>query len=114
MWPKIQHESDSYLLAINYAIGKNAYFEDDIAEKLGDILIIEYPLLLKLRYQFESHNMDGFKLLEWIAMKKGIPIRNKNLDIEKAAMILLNDYRQGLLGKISLESPKSRESTIDK
>ena len=114
MWPKIQHESDSYLLAINYAIGKNAYFEDDIAEKLGDILIIEYPSLLKLRYQFESHNMDGFKLLEWIAMKKGIPIRNKNLDIEKAAMILLNDYRQGLLGKISLESPKSRESTIDK
>ena len=47
-------------------------------------------------------------------MKKGIPIRNKNLDIEKAAMILLNDYRQGLLGKISLESPKSRESIIDK
>ena len=114
MWPKIEHASDSYLLAINYAIGKNAYFEDDIAEKLGEILIKEYPSLLKLRYEFESQDMDGIKLLEWITLKKGISLKNRSLAMEKASVTLLNDYRQGLLGRISLESPKSRESIINK
>ena len=112
MWPKIHHPSDGDLLAANNNIGKNAYFEEEVAEKLGAILLRVYPLLLQARYKLESLDKDGIGLLEWIAKKKGFPLKNHLIDLERASTILLNDYRQGSLGRISLETPKTRESMI--
>ena len=113
MWPKIQSETDGYLLAANNAIGKNAYFEDDVAQALGTILLENYTPLIKARYKIQNDlPMDSFKLLAWIADKK--IAKNQDDKINKASLILLNDYRQGLLGRISLESPKSRTSMLSK
>jgi ribosome biogenesis GTPase A len=108
MWPKIEDEHDGYLLAANNAIGKNAYHEEDVAIELGKILLNQYPHLLKVRFNTDDLVNDSIKLLEFIAKKKKFPPKNHLLDLEKAAAILLNDYRQGLLGRISLESPLSR------
>ena len=112
MWPKINHEHDGYLLAANNAIGKNAYHEEEVAEQLGIVLLKKYPQLLQLRYQLENINIDGIKLLEQIAKKYKFPMKNYSADIEKAANTLLNDYRQGRIGNISLESPSSRIEMI--
>jgi ribosome biogenesis GTPase A len=111
MWPKISNEHDGYLLAANNAIGKNAYQEDDVAIKLGEILLKKYPTLLKGRFAIDDLVVDSIKLLEFIATKKNFPLRNHLLDIEKAATVLLNDYRQGKIGQISLETPKSRSES---
>jgi ribosome biogenesis GTPase A len=112
MWPKINLELDGYLLASNNAIGKNAYFEEEVAENLGNILLKNYPLSLKLRYKLENLNIDGVALLEEIATTKKFFRKNQLIDLERAAALLINDYRQGMLGRISLESPKSRASLI--
>jgi len=108
MWPKIDQEYDGYLLAINNSIGKNAYFEDEVAEKLGDILLKDYPLLIASRYKIENLKIDASTLLDEIAKNKKLPLKNLSIDRERAGGALLNDYRQGLLGFISLESPSSR------
>jgi ribosome biogenesis GTPase A len=108
MWPKIGLEHDGYLLAANNAIGKNAYQEDDVAIELGEILLKQYPDLIKARFKVDDINIDSFGLLEFIAKKKKFPLRNHLADLEKAATILLNDYRQGKIGLISLERPASR------
>jgi ribosome biogenesis GTPase A len=108
MWPKIRYSTDGDLLAANNNIGKNAYFEEEVAEKLGSILIKQYPALISARYKLENLNVDGITLLESIAKKKGFPLKNHGVDMERAAITLLNDYRQGLLGRISLETPESR------
>jgi len=108
MWPKIRYSTDGDLLAANNNIGKNAYFEEEVAEKLGSILIKQYPALISARYKLENLNVDGIALLESIAKKKGFPLKNHGVDMERAAITLLNDYRQGLLGRISLETPESR------
>ncbi len=108
MWPKIRHPSDGDLLAANNNIGKNAYYEEEVAEKLGNIILEAYPALIKARYKLEDLKMDAIQLLEWIAKKKGFPLKNHGADLERAASTLLNDYRQGLLGRISLETPSSR------
>jgi len=108
MWPKIDQEHDGYLLAANNNIGKNAYDDQDVAIELGEILLKQYPALLKARFELDDLTCDSIKLLEFIAKKKNFPLRNHLLDLEKAATILLNDYRQGYLGRISLESPESR------
>jgi len=108
MWPKIRHPSDGDLLAANNNIGKNAYYEEEVAEKLGNIILEAYPALIKARYKLEDLKMDAIQLLEWIAKKKGFPLKNHGADLERAASTLLNDYRQGLLGRMSLETPSSR------
>jgi ribosome biogenesis GTPase A len=105
MWPKIENEMDGYILAANYAIGKNAYFEEDVAEKLGEILLSKYPELLKSRYSLESTSIDSISLLECIAEKRNLKLKDKSYDLLKASSVLLNDYRQNKLGKISLEFP---------
>lgn len=109
MWPKINLELDGYLLAANNAIGKNAYFEEEVAEKLGDILLHHYSHLLKLRYKLDNLDIDGIELLKQIATTKKFLRKNQLVDLERASALLINDYRQGLLGRITLESPKSRE-----
>lgn len=108
MWPKIRHPSDGDLLAANNNIGKNAYYEEEVAEKLGNIILEAYPAFIKARYKLEDVKMDAIQLLEWIAKKKGFPLKNHGADLERAASTLLNDYRQGLLGRMSLETPSSR------
>jgi ribosome biogenesis GTPase A len=114
MWPKIRHPSDGDLLAANNNIGKNAYFEEEVAEKLGNILLAQYPELIKARYKIEDLKIDGIALLELIAKKKAYPLKNYRVDLERAASFLLNDYRQGSLGRITLESPESRSKLIDR
>ena len=111
MWPKIKHPSDGYLLAINHAIGKNAYDEEDIAKELGSILLKAYPQCLISRYLI-SHDdaiIDSIHLLEVISKKKNLPLSKGLLDTRKAATMLINDYRNNLLGRITLESPESRD-----
>jgi ribosome biogenesis GTPase A len=112
MWPKIRYPSDGDLLAANNNIGKNAYFEEEVAEKLATILLRDYPRLLEMRYKLENLDLDAINLLEWIAKKKGFPLKNHIIDLERPSVTLLNDYRQGLLGRITLETPKSRDLMI--
>ena len=112
MWPKIEHAHDGYLLAANNNIGKNAYDDEDVAIELGKILLQQYPKLLKTRYEAKELTFDSIELLEFIAKKKNFPLKKHLPDIERAATILLNDYRQGLLGRISLETPQTRKDIV--
>ena len=112
MWPKIEHESDGYLLAASNIIGKNAYFVEKVGEILLTILLNTYPELLKARYKIEDIPHDANQYLELLAEKKGFPLKNKEKDLERAAITLINDYRKDLLGKISLESPLSRDRML--
>lgn len=112
MWPKIEHESDGYLLAASNLIGRNAYDEGEVASFLGDLLLARYPNLLQARYKVELQGMDGYALIEAIARQRGYRIRGKDLDLEKAAMTLLQDYRTGALGRISLETPATRAEML--
>ena len=112
MWPKIEHESDGYLLAASNLIGRNAYDEGEVAGFLGDLLLARYPSLLQARYKFALQDMDGYALIEAIARQRGYRIRGKDLDLEKAAMTLLQDYRTGTLGRISLETPATRAEML--
>ncbi len=120
MWPKIAHESDGLMLAASHSIGRNAIIDEEVAAFLGDILLARYPNLLKQRYNFpiEGHfdklrtGMDGFALIEAIAKLRGYRVRGKEFDLEKAAITLLQDYRTGALGRISLETPASRAAML--
>jgi ribosome biogenesis GTPase A len=113
MWPKIAHDSDGYMLAASHAIGTNAVVEDEVAYFLADIVLARYPAAISKRYGFTTDDMDGIAVVEAIAKKRNcVKPRSKEFDIEKASLILLTDYRDGLLGRISLETPQTRAEML--
>lgn len=112
MWPKIQYESDGYMLAASHAIGTNAVMEEEVAAFLGDILLARYPKRLTARYGFALDCLDGPDLIEAVAKRRGCLIKGGGLDLEKASLILLDDYRSGTLGRISLETPETRAAMV--
>lgn len=112
MWPAITHPSDGLMLAASHAIGVNAYIDEEVASFLGELLIARYPALVTQRYGCAVAGMDGPALLEAVASGQGLRSRGGHLDIEKAAHRLLTDYRQGRLGRITLETPRSRAEML--
>ncbi|MDD3677293.1 ribosome biogenesis GTPase YlqF [Thauera propionica] len=112
MWPKIDYDSDGYMLAASHAIGRNAVIDEEVATFLGGILLERYPALLAARYRIDPAHFDGPALLEAVGRRRGCLVKGGGLDLEKAALILLQDYRDGVLGRISLETPESRARMI--
>lgn len=108
MWPKIAHPSDGLMLAASHAIGSNALIEEEVATFLADILLLHYPKLLSARYGFATDGIDGVSVIEGVARKRAFRIKGGDFDLEKAAHAFLQDYRDGALGRISLETPESR------
>lgn len=113
LWPKIQHPSDGLMLAASHAIGVNALIEEEVASFLAEVLLQRYPALLRARYGFSNtETMDGIAVVEAIAAKRQFRLKGGDWDFEKAAHVLLQDYRSGSIGRISLETPDSRAQLI--
>jgi ribosome biogenesis GTPase A len=112
LWPKIEHPSDGLMLAASHAIGTNAVIEEEVATFLADLLLARYPQLLSARYGFATEGIDGVSVLEGIAKRRAFRIKGGDLDFEKAAHTLLQDYRSGALGRVSLETPLSRAELL--
>ncbi len=112
LWPKIAMPSDGLALAASHAIGANALIEEEVAEWLAGELLRRYPQLLAARYGFKTAEMDAIAVVEGLAQKRGYRIRGGDWDYEKASHMLLQDYRSGALGRISLETPDTRAAAL--
>jgi ribosome biogenesis GTPase A len=112
LWPKIAHPSDGLMLAASHAIGTNAVIEEEVATFLADLLLDRYAGLLSARYGFATAGIDGVSVVEGIAARRGFRLKGGDMDLEKAAHVLLQDYRSGALGRISLETPQSRVALL--
>ena len=110
LWPKIEKPEDGLKLAAIHAIGRNATIDEEVAEYLAAMLLARYPGLLAARYDLDERGMDGVDVIAAIAKKRGCLLKGRGgePDLEKAAMILLTEYRNGKLGRISLETPETR------
>ena len=108
LWPKIAMASDGLMLAASHAIGSNALIEEEVAVFLADVLLEQYPQLLSARYGFKTGGMDGIAVVEGVGARRVFRQKGGDLDFEKASHTLLQDYRSGALGRISLETPQTR------
>jgi len=111
LWPKIEHASDGFMLAASNAVGRNAMRDEEVAGFLAALLLGRYPQALVRRYALAADSLpalDGVAVIEAIARRRGLLLRGGLVDREKASRVLLQDYRDGLLGRISLETPATR------
>lgn len=112
MWPRIEYDADGFMLAASHAIGRNAVIDEEVATFLGDILLQRYAPLVGKRYSIDPTGLDGVGLIEAIARRRGALLKGGLPDLEKAALLLLQDYRDGALGRVSLETPATRQAML--
>lgn len=105
LWPKIVNAEASYMLAGSGAVRETAMDNAEVAARVGDYLLREYPDLLLARYKLTELPAGGLELLEALGKKRGCLIKGGEVDQDKAAGILLNELRAGQIGRISLQKP---------
>lgn len=102
LWPKFDDQLAAQRLAFTGAIKDEVTDSEELARALGEVLQRDYPELLKARYKIPC---EGDILTE-IAKARGMLISGGEPDTERAAAALLDEYRGGKIGKITLEAPK--------
>ncbi len=109
LWPKIHNENSGYRLAVTGAIKNTAMEFEDVAAFAADYLRQAYAELLMQRYKLEQLPEDELGVLEAIGRKRGCLQAGGRINLHKVSELLLNEYRSGLLGRISLETPRMVE-----
>ncbi|HGF8848490.1 TPA: ribosome biogenesis GTPase YlqF [Neisseria meningitidis] len=117
LWPKIIVEESGYNLAAGGAVGRNALDEEEVALELLDYLRRHYLPMLQERYQADkdpSSHWDENVWLEWIAKKRGAVLSGGRINYQKAAENILTDFREGKIGRITLETLNQWETWLKK
>ncbi|MEJ6006322.1 ribosome biogenesis GTPase YlqF [Paucibacter sp. AS339] len=107
LWPRIAIEESGYNLAASGAIGRNAFEEDEVALELLDYLRVHYPAQLIERYKLgDISGLNDEELLMAIGRKRGAMLSGGRVNLQKAAEVLIYEFRQCILGRITLETPE--------
>lgn len=108
LWPKFEDQMVGLRLAFIGSIKDEILNIEELAYELIDFLKENYKGILNKRYEVdETLSKDG--VLEQIAEKRACKLKGDLWDLEKAAGILMDDFRNGKLGNISLEFPEKQE-----
>ena len=105
MSPSIPSQRVAFLLAASHLIGPESYASEDVPTFLGDLLADRYPALLRTRYDMGEEKLDGHAVISAIARKRGYLRKGGTPDLEKAGRALMQDFREGRLGRVTLEEP---------
>lgn len=105
LWPKFEDPEVGYKLAFIGSVKDEILDSQEIAVRLLAVLQKNYPERLAQRYGLTGfENMETYELLEAIAQKRGMLLKKGEFDTERAAVMLLDEYRGGKLGKLTLDA----------
>ena len=106
LWPKFEDQSVGMRLAMIGSIKDEILNTDELALNLIRFLMEHYPGRLTERYGCEETAQEALTVYEEIARRRGCIKKGQELDYTKTGMLLLDDFRSGKLGRITLESPE--------
>ncbi len=109
LWPKVDDVDSGYRLAVTGAIRNTAIEFEDVALYAAEFFLEHHCDVMLKRYKLKQLPKDGITLLEEIGRRRGALRAGGHVDLHKASEVLLNEYRGGLLGRISLETPEMME-----
>ncbi len=110
LWPKVEDEESGYRLAVTGAIKNTAIEFEDVALYAAGYFLEYHPAAILERYKLKELPRDDVALLEEIGRRRGALRVGGHIDLHKASEALLKEFRSGLLGRISLETPEMVEA----
>ena len=106
VWPKFEDEEVALKLAFCRAIKDEVLDVDTLGLRLIEKLMEIEPEKLKERYKLNELGETPLETMEMIGVKRGLILRRNELDYTRIATTVLNEFRDGKIGRITLEIPK--------
>ncbi len=104
LWPKLENQKSAMFLAFTGALNDEILDKDDIAYNLIKVLGEQYPEKLKERYGIDVSG-DALTDLDAVCKKRGFLIKGGEYDYARCAKMLLDEFRSGKIGRMTLEVP---------
>ena len=111
LWPKFEDQTVGENLAMTGAIRDQILDTDEIAMILCSRLMRVAPDMFMARYKLtpeETEGLDSYDLFELVGRKRGLLISGGEINHKRCADMLLDEFRGGKIGRITLEGPKDR------
>ncbi|TJX16328.1 ribosome biogenesis GTPase YlqF [Tissierella creatinini] len=108
LWPKFEEEIVGLNLAFTGAIKDEILDRETLALKLIEVLIRTSSDLMVKRYDIDIKGKSTIQVMESIGERRGCIIRGGEIDYTKVSNIILDEFRKGIIGKITLEQPENR------
>ncbi|MET0541568.1 MAG: ribosome biogenesis GTPase YlqF [Variovorax sp.] len=107
LWPRIIVAKSGYNLAASGAVGRNAYDEEEVALELLGTLKQHYAGLVEARFKLTGSiaGLSDEEALEAVGRKRGALLGKGRVNLQKAAEIVMHEFRNGSMGRITLETP---------
>lgn len=107
LWPKFEDETTGLHLAFTGAVKDEITDVEGLACALLELLQNRYPKALEVRYKLtDVDGLQGWELLEQCARKRGMLVSGGEVNTERMANVLLDEFRGGKLGRFTLEIPE--------
>jgi ribosome biogenesis GTPase A len=108
LWPKFEDQTVAHKLAFTGAVKDDVIDIETLSMMLLENLAENYPKALTERYKVElSPEDDGIALLDKVGRKRGMLLSGGVVNTERASIMVMDEFRGGKLGRITLETPKS-------
>ena len=115
LWPKFEDQQAAMRLAFTGAIRDDVLDIEDLSFELMDLLAHRYPSAVEAKYKIAlPEQFQGWEIVELVGKKRGFRISGGEVDLARAARLVLDDYRSGRLGRFTLEAPEDSEGEVRK
>lgn len=108
LWPKFEDQTVGEHLAYTGAVKDNILDVETLCKGLMEILVADYSEMLQARYNVPCEGLTADEYIEAVAKKRGMLISGGEIDTERVSVMLLDEFRGGKIGKISLEKPEGK------
>lgn len=105
LWPKIEEDMMGIKLACSGAIKDEILNIEDIAFHLINLLKVDYAKAFSDRYKLDATALETVEMMTTIGRMRGCLIKGNEVDLEKASRLIVDEFRKGLIGRITLEIP---------
>ena len=112
LWPRFEDQQVGLKLALIGSINDQILNKDELACELIRFLERRYPQVLPERFGLEAEGKEAAFILEEIARVRACLLKGGELDVSRAAALLLDDFRAGKLGRITLEEPENQKDKV--
>lgn len=106
LWPKFEDQKVGLNLAFTGAIKDEILDTETLALRLLEILVQISPKLIEQRYNINIENKIPLEVMESIGKKRGCIIKGGEIDYSKVSNIILDEFRKGIIGNVTLEKPR--------
>ncbi|MEG2086996.1 MAG: ribosome biogenesis GTPase YlqF [Angelakisella sp.] len=113
LWPKFEDKLAGERLAFTGAVKDQILDIEHLAVRLLEVVRQRYSSRLEQRYKLTPQEVaagDGHQLLALIGRKRGMLLPGDEVNTERAAIMLLDEYRSGAIGRITLEAPEEKHT----